>query len=164
MSVHPLTDLDRLLASLPDDDSTAVREWFTTSNGFSADTESEADDFRDISATRPSADDPRAIRRIGIIGGGTAGYLTALALRAKRPWLEVTLVESSGIPIIGVGEATTPSMVPFLHHYLDIDVEELYREVAPTWKLGIRFDWGPNPPASWHRSTGVRIRSVCWAR
>lgn len=146
MSVHPLNDLDRLLASLPDDDSTAVREWFATTNGFSTGVaESEADDFRDISASRPRDDDPRAIRRIGIVGGGTAGYLTALALRAKRPWLEVTLVESSGIPIIGVGEATTPSMVPFLHHYLDIDVEELYREVAPTWKLGIRFDWGPKP-------------------
>jgi tryptophan 7-halogenase len=96
-------------------------------------------------ALRPRPDDPRAVRRIGVIGGGTAGYLTALALRAKRPWLDVTLVESSGIPIIGVGEATTPSMIPFLHHYLGIDAQELYEEVQPTWKLGIRFDWGARP-------------------
>jgi tryptophan halogenase len=33
-------------------------------------------------------------------------------------------------------------MPPFLHHQLGLDVEELYREVRPTWKLGIKFDWG----------------------
>lgn len=111
--------------------------------------------------SRPAADDPRAIRSVGIIGGGTAGYLTALTLRAQRPWLDVTLVESRGIPIIGVGEATVPSMVPFLHDDLAVDAEELYRHVAPTWKLGIRFDWGPRPdgfmaPFDWHSdSIGV---------
>ncbi|GAA2906158.1 hypothetical protein GCM10010517_72350 [Streptosporangium fragile] len=112
-------------------------------------------------ALRPRQDDPSAIRSVGVIGGGTAGYLTALALRAKRPWLDVTLVESSGIPIIGVGEATTPSMLPFLHHYLGIDPADLYEKVLPTWKLGIRFDWGPHPegfmaPFDWgSNSVGV---------
>jgi tryptophan halogenase len=70
---------------------------------------------------RPRDDDPHAIRRVGVLGGGTAGYLAALALRAKRPWLDVTLVESSRIPVIGVGEATTPPLTAFLHHYLGID-------------------------------------------
>ncbi|NUR93356.1 MAG: tryptophan 7-halogenase, partial [Nonomuraea sp.] len=96
-------------------------------------------------AQEPAADDGDAIRRVGIIGGGTAGYLTALALKAKRPWLDVTLVESSAIPIIGVGEATVPSLVIFLHNYLGIDAAELYEKVRPTWKLGIRFNWGPDP-------------------
>ena len=79
---------------------------------------------------------------IGIAGGGTAGYLTALALRRKHPDVEVTLIESSAIPVIGVGEATTPLMPQFLHVDLGLDVGELFREVAPTFKLGIRFEWG----------------------
>lgn len=77
-----------------------------------------------------------------MLGGGTAGYLAALALKRRFPGMEVTVVESSEIPIIGVGEATTTLMPPFLHGQLGIDGEELYREVRPTFKLGIRFEWG----------------------
>ena len=83
-----------------------------------------------------------AIATVGVVGGGTAGYFAALALKKRFPTLSVTLIESSTIPIIGVGEATTTLMPPFLHHELGIDVVELYREVRPTWKLGIKFDWG----------------------
>ena len=82
------------------------------------------------------------IASVGIVGGGTAGYLTALALKKHFPGMEVTLLESSQIPIIGVGEATTPLMVSFLHCFLGLDPVELYRAVRPTWKLGIRFEWG----------------------
>jgi len=86
---------------------------------------------------------PTALRTVGIVGGGTAGYLTALALRRKLPMLDVTVVESSKIPIIGVGEATTALLVHFLHSYLGLDVVDFYERVRPTWKLGIRFEWGP---------------------
>jgi tryptophan 7-halogenase len=79
---------------------------------------------------------------IGIVGGGTAGFLAALALRAKRPDVRVTLIRSPDIPVIGVGEATTPLMPQFLHADLGIGPAELFREVRPTFKLGIRFDWG----------------------
>jgi len=79
---------------------------------------------------------------LGILGGGTAGYLAALALRAKRPRLPVTLIESKDVPVIGVGEATTPLMPQFLHADLGIPAAELFREVRPTFKLGIRFLWG----------------------
>lgn len=90
-------------------------------------------------------EDPAGIRTVGVIGGGTAGYLTALALRAWRPWLEVTVVESPTIPVIGVGEATVTEMVFFLHRYLGISMADLYEKVRPTWKLGINFEWGPDP-------------------
>ena len=79
---------------------------------------------------------------IGILGGGTAGYLTAMALGRWHPDLAVTLIESSAVPVIGVGEATTPLMPQFLHVDLGLDVHELFRQVAPTFKLGIRFEWG----------------------
>ena len=54
-------------------------------------------------------------RSIGVIGGGTAGYFAALAVKARFPEIDVTVVESRDIPIIGVGEATTTLMPPFLH-------------------------------------------------
>ncbi len=82
------------------------------------------------------------VRTVGILGGGTASWLTALALRAQLPWLDVTVVESTSIPIIGVGEASVPSLLAFLHNYLKLDVLEFDREVMPTWKQGIRFEWG----------------------
>jgi tryptophan halogenase len=82
------------------------------------------------------------LRTVGIIGGGTAGYLTALALRAARPELDVTLIESSKIPVIGVGEATTALLSAFLHGDLGLDIVDFYARVQPTWKLGIRFEWG----------------------
>jgi tryptophan halogenase len=87
---------------------------------------------------------PDAYKTVGIVGGGTAGYLAALTLRARRPELAVTLIESSKIPVIGVGEATTPLLTEFMHHpaALGRDRLDFYRRVLPTWKLGIRFFWG----------------------
>jgi tryptophan halogenase len=101
-----------------------------------------------------------------VVGGGTAGYLTALTLITHCPRLRVSLVESPGIPIIGVGEATVPGILPFLHNWLAIDVAELYREVQPTWKLGIRFEWGKpapyyfNAPFDWARDSGGILGSL----
>jgi tryptophan halogenase len=91
---------------------------------------------------RSSPDGEGFAASVGILGGGTAGYLTALALRRKVPGLSVTLIESSDVPIIGVGEATTPLMPQFLHVDLGLDVHHLFRSVQPTFKLGIRFLWG----------------------
>lgn len=82
------------------------------------------------------------IKTIGVLGGGTAGYLTALALKKLHPTIKTSVIESSKIPVIGVGESTTTEVVPFLHRTLGIDPETFFREVQPTLKLGIRFDWG----------------------
>ncbi|ONI77922.1 hypothetical protein ALI144C_31475 [Actinosynnema sp. ALI-1.44] len=139
------TELHAVLESLGESEAAAVRSWL--GGGETPDPLALLGELAPVPSdlSRPDDADPQAIRRIGVIGGGTAGYLTALALKAKRPWLDVTLVESRQIPIIGVGEATVSYLTLFLHHYLDIDAEELYRCVQPTWKLGIRFDWGPHP-------------------
>jgi tryptophan halogenase len=77
-----------------------------------------------------------------VVGGGTAGYFAALALKREFPAVDVTVIESSKIPVIGVGEATTTLMPSFLHLQLGLDIVELYRDVKPTWKMGIKFDWG----------------------
>ena len=81
-------------------------------------------------------------RTIAVVGGGTAGYMTALAVKRRFSEMRVTVIESSAIPIIGVGEATTTLMPPFLHAQLGIDILELWKAVAPTLKLGVRFEWG----------------------
>src|SRR5262245_59739462 len=102
--------------------------------------------LRRAAAARATDSGSEVCRSVGILGGGTAGYLAALGLQARLPGIEVTLIESSKIPIIGVGEATVDSILPFLHKVLGIDVHEFYREVKPTWKLGIKFEWGLPPP------------------
>src|SRR5690606_31264560 len=91
---------------------------------------------------RPKDPSTDGVRSVGILGGGTAGWLTAIALRTHLPWLEVKVIETPSVPIIGVGEATVPSFVAFLHRYLNLDVLEFTRAVRPTWKQGIRFEWG----------------------
>lgn len=85
---------------------------------------------------------PDEYNNIAVIGGGTAGYLTALALKKTHPHLPVTLIESSKIPVIGVGEATTPEIRRFLFETLEFPPHEFYETVKPTWKLGIKFFWG----------------------
>ncbi len=84
-----------------------------------------------------------APRSIGVIGGGTAGYFVALAIRRAFPDVAVTVVESKDIPIIGVGEASTTLMPPFLHTQLGLSPIDLFRKVGVTFKLGIDFQWGP---------------------
>ena len=94
------------------------------------------------------------VASVGLLGGGTAGYLAALALRRKVPGLAVTLIESPDVPIIGVGEATTPLMPQFLHVDLGLDIHRLFREVRPTLKLGIRFLWGAPGTGDFHYPFG----------
>ncbi len=83
-----------------------------------------------------------AVRSVLIAGGGTAGWMTAAALaRVFGPRLSITLVESSEIGIIGVGEATIPAIAQF-NRMLRIDEDEFLKHTHGTFKLGIEFvDW-----------------------
>ena len=71
---------------------------------------------------------------IVIVGGGTAGWLTALSLHDKH---DVTLVESE-IPTIGVGESTTDRLVEWLVKH-NIDLPEFIEQTNGTVKLASRF-------------------------
>ena len=91
-------------------------------------------------------------RNILIVGGGTAGWLSAaylakaLALR-DNPHLTITLLESPDIGIIGVGEGTFPTIRETLR-FLDIDERKFIRESSATFKQGILFnDWLHEPRA-----------------
>ena len=85
----------------------------------------------------------RRLRRIVVVGGGTAGWMTAAAF-AKAAGTQnqsVTLVESDEIGIVGVGEATIPAIQQY-NKLLEIDEDEFVRETSGTFKLGIEFnDW-----------------------
>jgi tryptophan halogenase len=86
------------------------------------------------------------IRDILVLGGGSAGFLSALTLKKRFPDMSVTVLRSKDIGIIGVGEGTTIPVANHLHSYLGIDYNAFHRTAQPTWKLGIRFlKWGPRP-------------------
>ncbi|ADU13556.1 tryptophan halogenase family protein [Asticcacaulis excentricus] len=82
--------------------------------------------------------------RIIIVGGGTAGWMTAagLSYACRDRIAQVTLIESDEIGTIGVGEASIPSLVTF-NQFLKIDEREFMAHTKATFKLGIEFrNWG----------------------
>ncbi len=83
------------------------------------------------------------IRSIAVIGGGSAGWMTAAAIsKSFGRSIRVTLVESEEIGLIGVGEATVPHLSAF-NRLLQIDEAEFIRQTQGSFKLGIQFnDWG----------------------
>ena len=79
------------------------------------------------------------IKSICILGGGTAGLVTALLLRSSYPNLKIEVIESSKIGIIGVGEGSTEHWKIFMKA-IQVSVPQLVRETGATFKIGIRFD------------------------
>jgi len=84
---------------------------------------------------------PGAIKSVVILGGGTAGWMTAASLvhRLARLGITFTLVESSQVGTIGVGEATVPAILRYFES-LNLDPFEVLRATNGTVKLGIEFD------------------------
>ena len=83
------------------------------------------------------------VRNVVVLGGGSAGFLAAITLAKKLPGLKIRVVRSPDIGVIGVGEGTTAAFPRHFFDYLKMPVKEFYQAVHPTWKLGIRFLWGP---------------------
>lgn len=84
----------------------------------------------------------RSLDKIVIVGGGTAGWITALACQVYFPNKSITVIESQEIGVIGVGEGTVPVFIDFLD-LLGIPTSDIFKNCLGAVKSSIRF-------TNWH--------------
>lgn len=95
-------------------------------------------------------DAPAPLKRIAIIGGGTAGWIAAAMLATVHPEIGIELVESEEIGTIGVGESTIPPFLQLIAR-LGISESEFIQQCQASYKLGIEFrDWHRKGEAYFH--------------
>lgn len=79
------------------------------------------------------------VKKIVILGGGTAGIMTAALLsKVFKDKLDITLIHSSKIGTIGVGESSTASLASFMK-YIGLEEKDWMNEASATYKYGGRF-------------------------
>jgi tryptophan halogenase len=78
------------------------------------------------------------MKNIVIVGGGTAGWITALMIQRYHPYFYITVVESEEIGILGAGEGTVPHFITILDT-IGISFADIVKYAGGTVKNGIRF-------------------------
>jgi len=79
------------------------------------------------------------VQEVLILGGGTAGWMTASYLKRAFPELKITLMEARNIPKIGVGEATVPNLQKVFFDFLGLPEEEWMRRCNAAFKVAVKF-------------------------
>jgi tryptophan halogenase len=79
------------------------------------------------------------IKSICIVGGGSAGWITALSILKNLPSIQLTLVESKDIKTVGVGESTQPGVLRFFNEYLNLEERDWMKFTDATYKVGGDF-------------------------
>jgi len=96
------------------------------------------------------------MKNVIVIGGGTAGWLTALSVNKFWKDASVTLIESSKIGILGAGEGGTPNFGAFLS-LLGINQNDFYKRTGCTSKIGLTLtNWTGDGKSSSHLFTGPK--------
>lgn len=86
------------------------------------------------------------IKKIIIVGGGTAGWMTASYLQKALQEVKITLIEAPTIPRIGVGEATVPNLQPVFFDFLGIPENEWMQGCNAAFKGAVKFiNWKSDP-------------------
>ena len=80
----------------------------------------------------------KSIKSFLVVGGGSAGWMTAATLKHEFPDKEVTLIESPNIATVGVGESTVGGIKAWTH-YLGIDDKDFMKHTNGSYKLSIKF-------------------------
>lgn len=102
------------------------------------------------------------LKTITIVGGGTAGWMTAALLsKLLLNGYEIRLIESDEIGIIGVGEATIPAIRTF-NQLAGVDQTEMIRATQATFKLGIEFVNWKNVGESYIHGFGKIGQDLMW--
>lgn len=78
------------------------------------------------------------MKNIVVLGGGSAGWITALFSERFFPNCNITVIEDLKTGVIGVGESTTPSLIDLLN-FLDITVEDIIKNCGATIKNSVKF-------------------------
>jgi glycine/D-amino acid oxidase-like deaminating enzyme len=88
------------------------------------------------------------VRKVIVLGGGSAGFMAAGALKLHVADLDVLVIRSKDIGVIGVGEGSTVALSDFLYKFLHVGAAKFFEVARPTWKLGLKFLSWPQAQAT----------------